>query len=155
MNNKKKYMINKEPNNRKKILNNFYVRMLIRALKEKNAYDTKLIQISYMYDSITRTSNICFPHCLYDKLSFCPDKTINLFFSLIKDKYISLFKYIIKKHGTKNVECINEDELWNNIKELKVKSYLIMRHGINGKLFFENKFKWFYPNLIDENEPTD
>ena len=114
-----------------KIINNFYIKMLSRVLKNNNEYDLFKEHISRLERLMNSETVANFPHVLSLNMPLHrPFTMFNEYLALIKDKYISDISKLIKKYGNKRQDKINTKRIWVNVENRTLISYLEYFYGI-------------------------
>lgn len=136
--------------------NNFYVRMLIRTLKEHNMFKKdNFYKLKHLVATIYDNDRISLPHMLIDNLGTLEHKTSikKTYLELIKNHYINDIIRLISKHKSYSDETINYNttKIWKAINDGFLCNYLRNNYYITRNSIIENyKFHIFYTEILNK-----
>lgn len=138
---------------------NFYIKCLIRALKEYDVYEiTKPRLYTQIYNKILSYDYVSTPHTIIDSVieyldDFKQRDIRCLYFKLIKNYYINnivglITEYYKDKCGLNKI--IDTDVIWEQIETQSLLRHLDIKYKIKRSEIKQRKFEIFYRELYDK-----
>lgn len=137
----------------KYLRNNFYIRMLIRTLKEHKVYNKKFYyKLEVLVSNIYDKDRLSLPHMFFDNLGVLENKNnmIKTYLGLIKTHYISDIIKLISNEKSNSDETIIYDttKMWENINDGFLCRYLKNMYDIPRSYIGNNKYFLFYREIL-------
>lgn len=141
----------------KYLKNNFYIRMLIRVLKENKIYKRENIyKIDYLISKIYDESSLSLPHMIFDSLGVLQykEKMRKMYLELIKSRYISDVIKLISENKSYSNETINYNttKIWESINDGFLCKYLRETYDIPRSIIRNTKYNIFYKEILNERK---
>ena len=141
----------------KYLKNNFYIRMLIRVLKENKMYKRENIyKIDYLISKIYDESSLSLPHMIFDSLGVLQykEKMRKMYLELIKSRYISDVIKLISEYKSYSNETINYNttKIWESINDGFLCKYLKDTYDIPRSIIRNIKYNIFYKEILNERK---
>ena len=141
----------------KYLKNNFYIRMLIRVLKENKMYKRENIyKIDYLISKIYDESSLSLPHMIFDSLGVLQykEKMRKMYLELIKSRYISDVIKLISEYKSYSNETINYNttKIWERINDGFLCKYLKETYDIPRSIIRNTKYNIFYKEILNERK---
>ena len=128
------------------MINNFYIKCLIRTLKEFKLYNKTFKTIIYKhYLNNNELGNFPYPHLLFNRIYPSIDKVMDDYFiNLIMEKYIEDVKFALIRSGVNSVMINNRTlkfyiqckDLSHMVKELYGDKKYVKFHDIRNYIFY-------------------
>ena len=137
----------------KYLRNNFYIRMLIRTLKEHKVYNKKFYyKLEVLVSNIYDKDRLSLPHMLFDNLGVLENKNnmVKTYLGLIKTRYISDIIKLISNEKSHSDETIIYDttKMWEKINHGFLCVYLKDMYNIPRNYIGNNKYFLFYREIL-------
>lgn len=141
----------------KYLKNNFYIRMLIRVLKENKMYKRENIyKIDYLISKIYDESSLSLPHMIFDSLGVLQykEKMRKMYLELIKSRYISDVIKLISEYKSYSNDTINYNttKIWERINDGFLCKYLKETYDIPRSIIRNTKYNIFYKEILNERK---